>query len=46
MVKVMGNLLEHTTVTGRVVVVAVTGDIMRNTVQRKNIHCINSKEYK
>ena len=34
-VKVMGNTLEHTTVTGRVVVVAVTGDKLRNTLQRK-----------
>ena len=31
---VMDDALRHTTVTGGVVVVAVTGDIMRNTLQR------------
>ena len=38
MVTVMGGALEHTTVTGEVVVVVVTGDTMRNTQQRKNIY--------
>ena len=37
---VMGDSLEHTTVTGGAVVVAVTGDIMENTKQRKKIHYI------
>ena len=32
---VMGDALEYTTVTGGVIVVAVTGDIMRNILQRK-----------
>ena len=38
---VMVDALEHRTVTGGVVVVAVTGHIMRNTLQRKIIHYIN-----
>ena len=36
-VTVMVDALEHKTVTGEVVVVAVTVDIMRNTMQSKNI---------
>ena len=37
---VMGNTLEQTTVTGGVVVVVVTGDMMRNTLKRKKISTI------
>ena len=35
---VMGDALEHTIVTGGVVEITVTGDIMRNTYQIKNIN--------
>ena len=35
---VMVDVLEHTTVTGAVVVVSITGDIMRNILQRRNIY--------
>ena len=38
---VIGDVPEHMTVTGGLVVVAVTGNIMRNTLQRKSIHHIN-----
>ena len=34
-VTVMGHALVHTNVTGRLLVVVVTGDIMKNTLQRK-----------
>ena len=37
----MVDALEHTTVTDVVVAVAVTGDIMRNILQRKNVNYIN-----
>ena len=37
----MGDVLGHTTVTGGVVVIAETTDIVRNTLQRKNIYYIN-----
>ena len=37
----MGDALEHTTVTGGVIVVSVTGDTMENILQTKSIHYIN-----
>ena len=40
--------MEHTTVTGGLVVVAVTGDIMRNTLQRRKhlIYKLPMAEYR
>ena len=37
---VMGDALEHTAFTDGVVVIVVTGDIIRDTLQRKNIYYI------
>ena len=38
---VMGDALEHTTITGGVSVVTVNCDMLKNTLPRKNIHYIN-----